>query len=123
MGHFQAIREISNPFTRNWPPTWEIAKREVSDRYKGPVFGTLWAAGHPLFLMGVYVFVFAVVFKVKAGEAKGLQEAYVRRVLEEHLTGKVNHRLLIWSLLSFEFWNRLFLDGEGLAADYEQGRV
>jgi len=47
------------------------------------------------------------------------QPAYVRRVLEEHLEGRVNHRLLIWSLLSFEWWNRLFMDGDastGLAA-------
>jgi asparagine synthase (glutamine-hydrolysing) len=43
------------------------------------------------------------------------QETFVRRVLEEHLGGAVNHRLLIWSLLSFEFWNRLFMDGDGLA--------
>jgi asparagine synthase (glutamine-hydrolysing) len=42
------------------------------------------------------------------------QEAFIERVLDEHLSGKVNHRLLIWSLLSFEFWNRLFIDGEGI---------
>jgi asparagine synthase (glutamine-hydrolysing) len=45
--------------------------------------------------------------------------AYVKRVLAEHLEGRVNHRLLIWSLLSFEWWNRLFMDGDvstGLAA-------
>ncbi len=42
------------------------------------------------------------------------QETFVRRVLDEHLNGAVNHRLLIWSLLSFEFWNRLFMDGDGL---------
>jgi asparagine synthase (glutamine-hydrolysing) len=36
----------------------------------------------------------------------------IRRVLAEHFEGKVNHRLLIWSLLSFEWWNRLFVDGE-----------
>jgi asparagine synthase (glutamine-hydrolysing) len=35
---------------------------------------------------------------------------YVKRVLNEHLDGRINHRLLIWSLLSFEWWNRLFLD-------------
>jgi asparagine synthase (glutamine-hydrolysing) len=35
---------------------------------------------------------------------------YIRRVLGEHIEGRVNHRLLIWSLLSFEWWNRLFLD-------------
>jgi asparagine synthase (glutamine-hydrolysing) len=41
------------------------------------------------------------------------REAAIRRVLDEHVTGTVNHRLLIWSLLSFEFWNRLFMDGDG----------
>jgi asparagine synthase (glutamine-hydrolysing) len=40
------------------------------------------------------------------------QEPYVRRVLDEHIAGRVNHRLLIWSLLCFEWWNRLFVDGE-----------
>ncbi|GIW53756.1 MAG: asparagine synthetase B [Nitrospiraceae bacterium] len=40
------------------------------------------------------------------------REQAIRQVLDEHLSGQVNHRLLIWSLLSFEFWNRLFLDGD-----------
>jgi asparagine synthase (glutamine-hydrolysing) len=40
------------------------------------------------------------------------QEAYVRNILAEHVEGRVNHRLLIWSLLCFEWWNRLFIDGE-----------
>jgi asparagine synthase (glutamine-hydrolysing) len=35
---------------------------------------------------------------------------YIRRIVHEHTEGKVNHRLLIWSLLSFEWWNRIFLD-------------
>jgi asparagine synthase (glutamine-hydrolysing) len=43
------------------------------------------------------------------------QESYVRRVLAEHIDGRVNHRLLIWSLLCFEWWNRLFVDGETAA--------
>jgi asparagine synthase (glutamine-hydrolysing) len=44
---------------------------------------------------------------------RGYFEPYsVVRILEEHLHGKVNHRLLIWSLLCFEWWNRLFIDGE-----------
>jgi len=38
--------------------------------------------------------------------------ASVRRVLDEHVAGRHNHRLLIWSLLCFEWWNRLFVDGE-----------
>ena len=43
------------------------------------------------------------------------ERAYVGRVLDEHTTGKVNHRLLIWSLLSFEEWCKQFL-GQAKAA-------
>ena len=39
------------------------------------------------------------------------QPVAVRRILDEHLAGQQNHRLLIWSLLCFEWWNRLFVDG------------
>jgi asparagine synthase (glutamine-hydrolysing) len=48
-----------------------------------------------------------------------LNPAYVERVLEEHTRGAINHRLLIWSLLSFEWWCRRYLHGEpapGLAS-------
>ncbi len=37
---------------------------------------------------------------------------FVRRVLDEHRAGRQNHRLLIWSLICFEWWNRLFIDGD-----------
>jgi len=37
---------------------------------------------------------------------------YVQKRLEEHVSGKFNHRLFIWSLLSFEWWNRIFMDKE-----------
>jgi asparagine synthase (glutamine-hydrolysing) len=37
---------------------------------------------------------------------------YVEAILAEHLDGRSNHRLLIWSLLCFEWWNRLFIDGD-----------
>jgi asparagine synthase (glutamine-hydrolysing) len=46
-------------------------------------------------------------------ESRGLiRPEYVHVVLDEHFAGRVNHRLLIWSLLSFEWWNRLFIDGD-----------
>ncbi len=38
-----------------------------------------------------------------------LGQAYVRNRLEEHMSAKFNHRLFIWSLLSFEWWLRNFL--------------
>ncbi|MCH9008797.1 hypothetical protein IIA29_12485, partial [candidate division KSB1 bacterium] len=44
---------------------WFVAKREISQRYAGQVLGTLWAIGHPLLLMGLYVFVFAYIFRLR----------------------------------------------------------
>ena len=35
----------------------------------------------------------------------------VRPLVEEHLEGRENRRLLLWSLLSFEHWCRIFLRG------------
>jgi asparagine synthase (glutamine-hydrolysing) len=40
-----------------------------------------------------------------------LEPSYVKRVLEEHTSGRTNRRLLIWSLLSLEWWCRIFIDG------------
>jgi len=50
-------------------------------------------------------------------DSKTLSRGYFRpqcieKVVEEHTRGKVNHRLLIWSLLCFEWWNRQFMDME-----------
>lgn len=38
----------------------------------------------------------------------------VRRIVDEHVSGEANHRLLLWSLMSFEWWNRLFIDGDAV---------
>jgi asparagine synthase (glutamine-hydrolysing) len=38
-----------------------------------------------------------------------IEPAYVQSVLDEHCSGKVNRRLLIWSFLSFEWWLRHFI--------------
>lgn len=40
------------------------------------------------------------------------QPAGVRRIVDEHMSEKANHRFLIWSLMLFEWWNRLFMDGD-----------
>jgi asparagine synthase (glutamine-hydrolysing) len=37
---------------------------------------------------------------------------YVRKIVDEHINQRVNHRLLIWSFMNFEWWCRLFLNGE-----------
>jgi len=38
-----------------------------------------------------------------------LEPGLVKELIGEHAAGKENHRLLIWSLLSFEWWCRIFL--------------
>jgi len=42
-----------------------------------------------------------------------LSPAYVSEVLDQHCSGKANRRLLIWSLLSLEWWCRSFLSTSG----------
>jgi asparagine synthase (glutamine-hydrolysing) len=41
-----------------------------------------------------------------------LDRDFVRAKVEEHMSGKANNRLLIWSMLSFEQWCRVFLKGD-----------
>ena len=40
-----------------------MTKRELTDRYAGQVLGLAWVFAHPLVLMGVYVFLFAIVLR------------------------------------------------------------
>lgn len=37
---------------------------------------------------------------------------YIRNIIDEHINQRINHRLLIWSLMNFEWWCRMFLDGQ-----------
>lgn len=41
-----------------------------------------------------------------------LNPDFIRATVNDHLEGRRNNRLLIWSLLSFERWCRVFLHGE-----------
>jgi asparagine synthase (glutamine-hydrolysing) len=45
----------------------------------------------------------------KASIYEFLEPKYVTQTLDEHCSGRVNRRLLIWSLLSFEWWLRKFI--------------
>lgn len=45
-----------------------------------------------------------------------LDPSAIRGIVEEHLRGVANHRLLIWSFLCFEQWCRVFLRGERFEA-------
>jgi len=52
-----------------------------------------------------------------------LDADFIRATVEAHMSGRKNNRLLIWSLLSFEQWCRVFLGGERPADDgWQLGR-
>jgi asparagine synthase (glutamine-hydrolysing) len=37
---------------------------------------------------------------------------YIKKVVDEHINHHINHRLLLWSFMNFEWWCRIFLNGE-----------
>lgn len=74
--HYQAFTEIVLLFTRHRQLTLEMAKREITDRYLGQIFGAFWALAHPLVFILVYIFIFAFVFKVKIGGTRDLPLDY-----------------------------------------------
>lgn len=44
----------------------------------------------------------------KAAIYEFISRDYIAGILDQHTHGQVNHRLLIWSLLSFEWWLQIF---------------
>jgi lipopolysaccharide transport system permease protein len=44
----------------------EMTRRDVTDRYAGNILGSAWAVVHPLAMILIFVFIFSVVFRVKA---------------------------------------------------------
>ncbi len=61
------LRDLRDLVTRHRELTWAMTKRDISDRYADQALGTLWAIGHPLALMAIYVFVFSFVLRVRLG--------------------------------------------------------
>lgn len=41
-----------------------------------------------------------------------INPAYKKKIIDEHMNQKINHRLLIWSFMNFEWWCRLFIHNE-----------
>ncbi len=48
----------------------------------------------------------------KTVSSEFINPKFVRSIVTEHIDHRINHRLLIWSLMNFEWWCRLFLNGE-----------
>ena len=41
-----------------------------------------------------------------------INQEYIRSIVNEHINEGANHRLLIWSFMNFEWWCKIFLNGE-----------
>lgn len=44
-----------------------------------------------------------------------INPAYIHRIIDEHINQKINHRLLLWSFMNFEWWCRIFLNSERIS--------
>jgi asparagine synthase (glutamine-hydrolysing) len=48
----------------------------------------------------------------KTVSSEYINQDYIEQIIEEHMSKKANHRLLIWSFMNFEWWCKIFLNGE-----------
>ncbi len=51
----------------------------------------------------------------KTASSEFINPDYVARIIDEHTNKHINHRLLLWSFMNFEWWCRLFLNNEKIA--------
>ena len=58
-----------------------MVRRELVLRHVNQVMGSFWLIGHPLFLMGLFVFLFGVVFNPKIGQSYELPRDYTVYIL------------------------------------------
>ncbi len=45
----------------------------------------------------------------KTVSSEFISKKYIERIIDEHVNKRINHRLLIWSFMNFEWWCRIFL--------------
>jgi len=50
----------------------------------------------------------------KTVSSEFINPKYVEKIVNEHINQRINHRLMIWSFMNFEWWCRLFLNGESI---------
>jgi lipopolysaccharide transport system permease protein len=62
-----SLPALADSLWRNRQLIEQMSKREVVGRYKGSVMGLLWSFLNPVLMLGVYTFVFSVIFKARWG--------------------------------------------------------
>ena len=68
------VRHSASPLTalaslwRHRDLLWQMTRRDVVGRYRGSLLGLVWSFLSPLLLLGVYTFVFSVIFQARWGQ-------------------------------------------------------
>lgn len=57
-------------------------------------------------------FVKELLLNKKTCSSEFISHDYMKSIVDEHINKKTNHRLLLWSFMNFEWWCRIFLNGE-----------
>jgi lipopolysaccharide transport system permease protein len=65
--NWAAGREFLAILWRHRELTWELTKRELTDKHAGQVLGRFWPFVQPILVIGIYLFLFAVVFPARMG--------------------------------------------------------
>ena len=76
-----SFRYLWTTFKTKWPIIKALVDRDIKDRYSAHVFGGIWAVGHPLLLMLIYLFVFNFIFKIRLGGEIDFTGDYITLVI------------------------------------------
>lgn len=68
--------EMVVSFWRNRALIKALTKREILGRYRGSTLGMFWSFCNPILMLGVYTFVFSVVFNARWGASGGSKTEY-----------------------------------------------
>ncbi len=74
--HFHVLRDFISILSVHRRLIFEMAKREITDRFAGAYLGTLWSIAHPMITMAVYVAVFMFIFRGKVPDPNTPENIY-----------------------------------------------
>lgn len=77
----KVFREVAGISWRYRALVFELTRRDIVGRYAGQWLGVFWAFGHPIIMMGVYVFVFSVIFQLRLESPSNTELNYTTYLL------------------------------------------
>ncbi|HEY1300316.1 MAG TPA: ABC transporter permease [Stellaceae bacterium] len=80
-GTAAAIAEALDHLLRRRALCQELVRRDLTGQFANQLLGSFWVIAHPLSLLAIYVFVFAVVLKVKMHPGAGTPRDYTTYIL------------------------------------------